>query len=206
MWAGLELLPVQSEQQQESGVILDKEFKLVKVDNLWPDGVAISVVGKKIGILEFCRPSDSFPEQLQAAHDHKNLKYAIVEKALRQYSTAGWQVKVLPWVVGIRGLVIEDGIHLALEFLAIQRKDWAAAVSRTVVASVESLAFMHRVRFSSNGQNKVFDTDDPRTVSMKAGSSCCCVKRKLLVDEPSQLQETRAKWKRMATNFGRRKH
>ena len=58
--------------------------------------------------------------------------------------TAGWQAKVLPWVVGIRGLVIEDGIHSALEFIGLQRKDWAAAVTITVVASVESLAFMHR--------------------------------------------------------------
>ena len=40
MWAGLELLPVQLEQQQESGVTLDKESKFVKVDNLLPDGAA----------------------------------------------------------------------------------------------------------------------------------------------------------------------
>ena len=118
-------------------------------------------MSKRIEILEFCRPTDSFPDQLQVARDLKNLKYAIVEEALRQYSTAGRQVKVLPWVVGIRGLVIEDGIHSALEFIGIQRKDWAAAVAGTVVASVEFLAFMHRVRFSSICQSKVFDTNNP---------------------------------------------
>ena len=43
--------------------------------------------------------------------------------------------------MGIRGLVIEDDIHSALEFIGLQRKDWVAAVTITVVASVESLAF-----------------------------------------------------------------
>ena len=109
----------------------------------------------------FVAPSDSFPDQLMVARDRKNLKYAIVEEALRRYSTAGWQVKVQPWVVGIRGLVLEDGIHSALEFIGIQRKDWAAAVTNTIDASVESLAFMHRVRFSCICQSKVFDTNDP---------------------------------------------
>ena len=205
MCTGLELSPVRQEQQQEGCVELRPTSNLVRVDNLRPDGVAVSVKNKRIGILEFCRPSDSFPDQLKAAHDRKNLKYAVVEEALRLYSTAGWQVKILPWVVGIRGLVIEDGIHSALEFIGLQRKDWAAAVTITVVASVESLAFMHRVRFSSICQSKVFDTNDPGALKGTGSTSYSRVKKRP-VDTASDLQETQARWKRMAANPGWHKH
>ena len=99
------------------------QSELVQIDTLRSDGVPISAVTKKIGIQEFCRPSDSFSDQLLAAYDCKNLKYAIVERALHQYVAAGWQVKVLPWVVGIRGLVEESGIHAAVEYLNISRNE-----------------------------------------------------------------------------------
>ena len=75
-------------------------------------------------------------DQLLSAHDRKNLKYAIVERALHQYVTAGWQVEILPWVVGIRGLIEEKSIHAAVEYLDISRSEWAAAVACIVVASV----------------------------------------------------------------------
>ena len=77
--------------------------------------------------------------------------------------TAGWQVEILPWVVGIRGLIEEKSIHVAVEYLdhRISRSEWAATVASTVVESVQSLAFMHRVRFSSINQSRVFDTNDP---------------------------------------------
>ena len=51
-------------------------------------------------------------------------------------------------MVGIRGLIEKRSIHAVVEYLNISRNEWASAVARTVVASVESLAFIHRVRLS----------------------------------------------------------
>ena len=76
MWTGLDLSPVHQEQQQEGCVELRPTSNLVRVNKLRPDCVAISVRNKRIGILEFCRPSDSFPDQLNVVHGRKNLKYA----------------------------------------------------------------------------------------------------------------------------------
>ena len=67
---------MQLELQQEGCVALRQKSNLVREDELRPDGVAVSVMSKKIGILEFCRPSDSFPDQLNVVHGRKNLKYA----------------------------------------------------------------------------------------------------------------------------------
>ena len=75
----------------------------MRKDNLRPDGVAICVMGKKIGILEICRPFNSFSDQLQVAHDSKNLKYAIVEEALRKYSTAGLRDNMSKFYHGLSG-------------------------------------------------------------------------------------------------------
>ena len=54
-------------------------------------------------------------------------------------------VHVLPWVVGIRGLI--DLVHLesALKFLDVDRKSWKLAVERTVLASVRAFHFLHKV-------------------------------------------------------------
>ena len=56
-------------------------------------------------------------------------------------------VHVLPWVVGIRGLI--DPLHLesALKFLDVQRKSWKLVVERTVLASVRAFHFLHKVRY-----------------------------------------------------------
>ena len=61
------------------------------------------------------------------------------------YSDRGWVVHVLPWVVGISGLI--DPLHLesALKFLDVQRKLWKLVVERTVLASVKAFQFLHKV-------------------------------------------------------------
>ena len=206
MFTGLASAPVLQEEPQRGSEPLgqsESQPELVRIDNLRPDGVAISHTAKKIGILEFCRPSDSFPDQLLSAHDRKNLKYAIVERALHQYVAAGWQVEILPWVVGIRGLIEEKIIHAAVEYLDISRSEWAAAVACTVVASVQSLAFMHRVRFSSINQSRVFDTNDPVPAPSGAENRGISKKRQFSSSRLSDPSATQAKWKRMATNTGR---
>ena len=115
--------------------------------------------------------------------------------------TAGWQVEILPWVVGIRGLIEEKSIHVAVEYLDISRSEWAAAC--TVVASVQSLAFMHRVRFSSINQSRVFDTNDPVPAPSGAENRGIGKKRQFSTSRLSEPSATQAKWKRMATNTGR---
>ena len=82
MFTGLASSPVLQEEPQRGSESLgqpESQPELVRIDNLRPDGVAISHATKKIGILEFCRPSDSFPDQLLSAYDRKTLKYAIVK-------------------------------------------------------------------------------------------------------------------------------
>ena len=64
VFTGLVLSPVQQGEPLEvhESLSLGTPTKLVRMDNLLPDSVAISAANKKIGILEFCRPSDSFPD------------------------------------------------------------------------------------------------------------------------------------------------
>ena len=92
---------------------------------------------------------------------------------------------------------------LAVEYLDISKSEWAAAVSCTVVASVQSLAFMHRVRFSSINQSRVFDTNYP--VPAPSGAESRGIRKKIQFSSSrlSDLSATQAKWKRMATNTGR---
>ena len=167
----------QLDEFRQGEVPSEQSLKKVCVSNLRPDGIAVSEASKQIAILEFCRPSDTCPDQLKAAYDRKNLKYAVLVRALQHYVTEGWQVKILPWVVGIRGLIDEKGVHVAAEYLGIPRKEWTAAVNCTVVASVESLAFMHRVRHASSGQGIVLDASTLPTETRLAGRDYSSRKR-----------------------------
>ena len=48
----------------------------------------------------------------------------IVE-ALGHYSDSGWSVKILPWVVGARGLVLEQAMRHALEYIEVPKHSGA---------------------------------------------------------------------------------
>ena len=52
---------------------------------------------------------DESPTQLQAAVDRKLQTYAPLKVALQRYPSpaSGWTVEILPWVVGVRGLLKE---------------------------------------------------------------------------------------------------
>ena len=113
--------------------------------------------------------------------------------------TAG-SYQILPWVVGIRGLIEERSIHVAVEYLDVSRSEWAAAVACTIVASVQSPAFMRRVRFSSNNQSRDFDTNDPVPAPSGAENRSISKKRQFSSSRLSDPSATQAKWKRMATN------
>ena len=68
-----------------------------------PDSVVISLVHRKIGILEFTRPADLHVDQLQAARLRKETKYGPIKLALLGYETKGWQVQISLglWVFGV---------------------------------------------------------------------------------------------------------
>ena len=176
----------------------------VRVEGLQPDGVAVSWRFKKIALLEFTRPSDVSPAQLKAASDRKITKYNTLLVALRCYTESGWQIEILPWVVGIRGLIINHGICSAAKFLDIPQQAWQAAIETTVIASVESLAFMHRVRYSPAAQSKQFDTNDPPGAQLGAINTQSSQKRHRHPYLHDNFQETRLKWTRMANNTQQR--
>ncbi len=83
----------------------DHHTDMVSVDRLQPDLVMVSRALKKIGLVEVCRPMDEFSEQLISAETRKMRTYAPLLDALRSYAAEGWQIEILLWVVGIRGLL-----------------------------------------------------------------------------------------------------
>jgi ribonuclease HI len=148
---GLQLRPVSSAMVRETGRCVseaDLEAGRMSLSRWQPDFVSVSFKAKKIAILELCRPSDTSSGQLQAAYERKRNLYGPLVEALGHYSDSGWSVKILPWVVGARGLVLEQAMHHALEYLEVPKTFWRPIIEDTVLASISALAFMHRIRFS----------------------------------------------------------
>jgi hypothetical protein len=181
-------------------VSVEGTAQAAEVSRLKPDGLAINSKSRRILILEYCRPSDSHPAQIQAAYYRKLLKYEVIKEALAAYSRAGWLVTVLPWVVGIRGLVDVNGLHQAMSALNIPQLQWAEAANISAMASVESFTFMHRVRFGV-GSHLDGLMDGPVIIGQwkrKPGNGS-----KPLTQEDAA--HTYSRWKRMITsNQGRR--
>jgi hypothetical protein len=48
--------------------------------------------------------------------------------ALRSYLESGWQVLILPWVVGVRGMVDVKSVLEILDFLRVSRQRSAQIV------------------------------------------------------------------------------
>ena len=93
-----------------------KRWTIEELARLKPDGLAVNVALRSIVILEFCRPSDSHPGQLLAAFERKDLKYQVLVEALQH---CGWSVSLAPLVVGVRGLVVMEGVDQAIVALGL---------------------------------------------------------------------------------------
>ena len=122
--------PISSARVRETGRCVseaDLEGGRMSLSRWQPDFVAVSFKAKKIAILELCRPSDISPGQLQAAYERKMYRYG-------HYSDSGWSVKILPWVVGARGLVLEQAMHHALEYIEVPKTFWRPIIEDTVLA------------------------------------------------------------------------
>ncbi len=112
-----------------------------------PDWVAISYAHKHIAILDLCRPSDAYRDQLEAAAVLKQDGYSPLLHALDFYTKQGWVIHVFPWVVGISGLLHPPHICAALRFLEVPHQHWPLAVESTVLTSVNAFYFLDCVRF-----------------------------------------------------------
>jgi len=96
--------------------------------------------------------------RITAAVLRKLSAYGGLAEAVRQLKGGDeWQVEVLPWVVGIKGVVDATGIYTALDFLEVPANRRWKILQRTALASVESFQFMHRVRVSANPRSLPLD-------------------------------------------------
>jgi hypothetical protein len=198
---GLRLLPVATASVQATGrpvSTADIEKGTMALGRWRPDFLVVSFARRKVAILELCRPSDVSTDLLQNAYNRKLEIYGPLREALKYYLDSGWAVQTLPWVVGARGLIQECSLYKALEFLEVPKGNWRSITDGTVSASISALAFMHRVRFStqqvvstSGTMSQCQPAEDSRT---RRG------KRKAAPDDHSALM---ARWKRMTTSTRR---
>ncbi len=74
--------------------------------------------------MDFYRPSDVHPDQLPLASVKKQEGYGLRVHALTDYTSQGWivHVMVLPWVVGIQGMIDPHPIAALLKFLDVPHK------------------------------------------------------------------------------------
>ena len=74
------------------------------------------------------------------AGERKFETYGELAQALRQQNTgAEWRVEILPWVVGVRGILDTVGIGRALEFLDVPVQQRQGLMKITVLESVYAL-------------------------------------------------------------------
>mgnify|MGYP006978522195 FL=1 len=210
---GLKLQTVSAACMVEAGRLPSGDHSdSICVGNLQPDLVLVSPSLKRIGLLDLCRPFDSNAEMLSAARQRKLRTYGPLLEALRSYLESGWQVLILPWVVGVRGMVDAKSVLEILDFLRVSRQRRAKIVEAVTIESVKALYSLHQIRYqafnlnrsrarirsgkvassgkAAQAQHDTFDTDDPTTR--------CNSKRRRSADD--DYGETRQRWKKMASD------
>ena len=123
-------------------------------------------------------------------------KYDPLQRALKSYSDLGWNIEILPWIVGIRGFVHQTGIQNALRFLEIPTSEWNSIEKCTSKASVESLAFMHRTRFSPGTEFAVKAKDQTLIESMGHQDALLAIVPRSLETGQSE-SNTFVRWEKM---------
>ncbi len=151
--------------------------------------MAISYAHKRIAIIDLCRLSDAYGDQLEAAATLKQDGFSPLLCALDFYTKQGWVIHVFSWVVGIRGLLHPPHICATLQFLEAPSQNWQLAVESTVLASVNALYSLHRVRFGGPSERGLCATGcDNAEQAADASDSSGCVQ--VSVDHPGVL----ARW------------
>ena len=210
---GLELHTVSAACMVEAGRLPPGDHgDSICVGNLQPDLVLVSRSLKRIGLLDLWRPFDSQSDLLAAARQRKLRTYGPLLEALRSYLESGWHVLILPWVVGVRGMVDVKSVSKILDFLQVCPKRRTKIVEDVAIESVKALYSLHQIRYQAfnlnlsrarlgsskaassrttvQTQHGTLDTDDPTTR--------CNSKRRRSADD--DYGETRRRWKKMASD------
>ena len=111
-------------------------------------GAAGADDGEVSSVPESLISTDSSRRRIKEARLRKINKYQALADALLEQASSGWSVQVLPWVVGVRGVVDAAGIQRAMAYLEIPASKRGGLLRKSAVASVEALAYMHKVRTS----------------------------------------------------------
>ncbi len=80
---------------------------------------------------------DEFSDQLSGGS-------AKVERCVHMHVAEGWQFEILPWVVGVSGLLAKASARNVLDFLLVPRKSWDNVVEGACIASVKAFYFLHQ--------------------------------------------------------------
>ena len=163
-----------------------------------PDIFGVSFAKKKIAIgPEVTLPSDTRLTALTDAFDRKHQTYTPLITALQDYVDSGWTVRILPWVVGARGMIKRSHLTDALEFLEIPRQKWATIIDCTIRTSLEGLAYMNQIRFSISQQNNTFDTDDPKESRVTQERLLSVGRKRKIPKNGDDLQAMQLRWRRI---------
>jgi len=164
---GLSLLPVSTEIVQQAEREISTLEPSCQLGRWQPDFIVISHTRKLIAIgPEISLPSDSHINQLSEAYNRKKRRYTPLLTALQQYVDNGWTIRILPWIVGARGLICEQHLTTVLDYLDIPQSRWSLIISCTVQESIETLAYMHKIRYSLQNKNKISITMNPGSRSI----------------------------------------
>ena len=123
------------------------------------------------------------PKQLSAGSAgaiRKQNRYSPLVEALDHYTSSGWTVHVLPWVVGVRCIINPHHIYGIICPSKIPDKCRKFAIKLTHLArlaSVKALYFLHQVRFSDlygrgKAWRKQITTATPVTLKPPNTRSC----------------------------------
>jgi hypothetical protein len=107
--------------------------------SVWGTCSLVSRSLKRIGLLDLCRPFDSHSELLAADRQRKLRTYGPLLAALRSYLESGWRVLILPWVVGVRGMVDVKSVLEILDFFRVSSQLRAKIVEDVTIESVKDL-------------------------------------------------------------------
>ena len=202
---GLRLQPVATTLVEQAGRDPHTTEPTCSLSSLQPDFVLISHQRRKIALgPEISRPSDSVPTQLHASYNRKIEKYYPLLFALQDYIQSGWTVRILPWIVGVRGLASTPHLEAALDFLDIPPSNWPTIINSNIQSSIEALAFMHRIRFSTRNQCSVFDKDDPRPNASTSERALSVGKKRKTPICADDFQFLQKRWKLLTTPLPRR--
>ena len=136
-------------------------------------------------------------DSITTARLRKLEKYQPLAEALVQcQESSGWKVHVLPWVVGVRGVVDAEGIQRAMTILEVPPSKRQGLLRKSAVASVDSLVYMHRVRMSGTTRVRT-DRTSGSSLELPGTSR----KRRRAEGDAGQTME---RWKRLVIDPMRR--